>query len=183
MITDELIKKCAENNRIAQKELYDILSPKMFSICFKYMKNKEQAEDVFQDCFVKLFTKINQFKFKGSFEGWARKIFVNRCIEKLREDKKHSYESRIEGFEELPVESKHPNILDILGEGDILKFIDSLSKGYKTIFRLYAIEGFNHKEIASKLNISDGTSKSQLARARYLLKKMITESNGVYQGA
>ena len=178
MIAKELIKKCGRNDRVAQKELYDLLAPTMFAVCMKCLKNKESAEDVFQDSFVHLFNKINQFRFEGSFEGWTRKIFVRRCIEQLKKNKiKYSNEIDFEEFDEIPVESQSPNMLDKLQENDILKLIDSLSNGYKTVFRMHALDGFPHKEIGKMLKISEGTSKSQFARARYSLQKLVEKNN------
>ena len=182
MITEKIIKRCANNDRVAQKELYDLLSPKMFAVCIKYMKSRESAEDMFQESFVHLFKRINQFRFEGSFEGWARKIFTHRCIEQLKKDnKKNSYEFNFREFDEIPIESQNPSMLDILKESDILKQVDKLSKGYKRVFDLHVIQGFPHSEIGKILGISESTSKTQFKRGREVLQKLVNKSNAIYQ--
>lgn len=179
-VSNELIEKCVKQDRASQKALYDILAPGMFTVCVRFMKDRDVAEDVFQESFVMLFKRIHQFRFEGSFEGWARQIFARRCIEQLRKNKsKHSFEYNYKEFDEIPIESSSPNMLDILKENDILRLIDGLSYGYRTVFRLSILEGFTHKEIGEKLKISEGTSKSQLARARYVLQKLINKNNEV----
>ena len=179
-INDELIKSCAKGDRASQKILYDILSPKMYAVCLKYMEQHEAAEDVFQEAFVLVFKKIHQFRFEGSFEGWARRVFATKCLEQINKNKRvFHYAIDFSEFNIVPIESENPSMLDILKENDILKLIDKLSIGYQTVFKLYVIEGYSHKEIGEKLGISDGTSKSQLARARYILQGLFEKNNSI----
>lgn len=171
-----LIDGCLLNNRQAQKELYDVMSPKMFAVCMRYCSNRELAQDVLQEGFVKVFMNLMKYRGDGSFEGWVRKIFVNTAVEHFRKESRMFSVSDSESVMESL--SNHHEI-DELEMEDMIKMIQKLSTGYRTIFNLYVIEGYSHKEIAEMLNISEGTSKSQLARARYILQKHILESQQV----
>lgn len=169
---DELIAKCRNNDAQAQKMLYEFHSAKMFGVCLRYIKDHDQAEDVMISGFVKVFEKINQFKNEGSFEGWIRRIMVNESLTFIRKNKSMYLEVDIEYAEKEPDYSTLNNHLET---EDLLKLIHSLPTGYQTVFNLYAIEGYSHKEIAEALNISENTSKSQLSRARTLLQRMLLE--------
>lgn len=153
-----------------QEELYKRFSAKMFAVCLRYSNNNETAQDLLQDGFIKIFKNLHRFRGEGSFEGWIRRIFVNTSIEHYR--KKSNLFSTSER-EEVLAEDSSLNALDKLAEKDIIKLVQELSPGYRTVFNLYAIEGYSHKEIGNMLNISEGTSKSQLARAKGILKKMV----------
>ncbi len=142
----------------------------MFAVCLRYSNNNETAQDLLQDGFIKIFKNLHRFRGEGSFEGWIRRIFVNTSIEHYR--KKSNLFSTSER-EEVLAEDSSLNALDKLAEKDIIKLVQELSPGYRTVFNLYAIEGYSHKEIGNMLNISEGTSKSQLARAKGILKKMV----------
>jgi len=172
--TEEQIREgCVKGDVKYQQMLYNMFSSKMFSVCLRYANDYNSAQDLLQEGFVKVFRNIDRFRGDGSFEGWVRRIFVNTAIEHYRKQVKlyaiHDSEARgYEYYEE--------NALETLKQQDILKIIQKLSDGYRTVFNLYVIEGFSHKEIGELMGISEGTSKSQLARARYLLQKMITES-------
>lgn len=172
----KLIESCANNNREAQYQLYNLLSGKMFAVCMRYAKNREAAEDLLQEGFVKVFNNINKFRNEGSFEGWVRRIIVNTAIEEYR---KTSKMYPMISVDDTPIDVVWENANEDLELEDLMKLINSLSTGYRTIFNLYVVEGFSHKEIAEKLNISEGTSKSQLARARYLLMEMVKKSETV----
>ena len=165
-----LIENCIKGDRKHQKALYELYSPKLLSICIKYTKNQMDAEDVLQDGFVKLFNNLHKFKGEGSFEGWIRRIFVNTAIEHLRRKKCASIGCE---YVENSVSDKQPTALDNLYKKDLLKSTRTLSNGYQTVFNLYAIEGFTHKEIADKLGISESTSKSQFSRAKALLRTIV----------
>lgn len=145
-------------------------SPKMFSICLRYAKNQMDAEDILQEGFVKLFNNLEKFRGDGSFDGWVRRIFVNTAIEHIR--RKTVNTSVGEGLENSIVDT-HQNALDNLYEKDIIASARTLSDGYKTVFNLYAIEGYSHKEIAGQLGITESTSKSQFSRAKAILRKII----------
>ena len=154
--------------------MYEHFSGKMFSICLRYSKSQMDAEDILQDGFVKLFNNLNRFRGEGSFEGWVRRIFVNTAIEHIR--RKSVNTSVGEGLENS-VADKRQNALDNLYEKDILKTTKTLSEGYRTVFNLYAVEGYSHKEIASQLGITESTSKSQFSRAKALLRNMMNNTS------
>lgn len=166
----DIITGCIRGDRKLQEILYYRYSSKMYSICLRYSGNSEDAQDLLQDGFVKVYKNIEKYRGDGSFEGWLRRIFVNTSIEHFRRKAKLS---SIHEGQELNVEDKEWNAFDTMAEKDILKIIQQLSPGYKQVFNLYVIEGFSHKEIGGMLGISEGTSKSQLARAKVILKRII----------
>ncbi|MFV8225293.1 RNA polymerase sigma factor, partial [Christiangramia aquimixticola] len=157
----ELISRCKKQDRKAQEELYKLYSPKFFGLCLKYSDNKLQAEDTLQDGFVTIFQKISQFRNQGSFEGWMKRILINTALQKHRQQKvyeiiheEHLQEPEVEiDEEELSVDY-------------LLECVQGLPQRYRQVFNLYVMDGFSHKEIAGMLQISEGTSKSNLARAR-----------------
>lgn len=165
---DELIKQCADNDRKAQKEIYQLFAGKLFSICLKYSKNKQEAQDNFQDGFIVIFDKIGQFNFKGSFEGWLKRVMINTVLLKYR--KKNVLDIVTEDIpDEVIVDVDDDEIsLDFL-----LNLINDLPDRYRLVFNLYALDGYSHKEISEMLLIAEGTSKSNLARARAILKQKI----------
>ena len=167
---NELIQLATENNRQAQHQIYTCFSPKMLSVCRQYIKDIHQAEDIMITAFMKVFTNLKNFQHNGSFEGWIRRIMVNECISFIRVEKKIKY---IE--DETYFEESFNNIESQFSLDDIQSLIDSLPDGYKMVFNLYAIEGFKHKEIASMLEINEGTSKSQLSHARKMLQSQINK--------
>lgn len=166
----DLIEGCIQGNRKMQYELYERFSPKMYGVCLRYAANTEEAEDILQEGFIKVFKKISTYRGDGSFEGWIRRIFVNTAIEQFR---KKAYLQPITEKEENTIEGKYISVLDNLAEKDIIKLIQQLSPGYRTIFNMYVIEGYTHKQIADALNISEGTSKSQLSRAKLILQELV----------
>lgn len=170
-----LIQKCVENDRNGQRELYTLLSPVLYGICLKYMRNKTEADDVFQDAFIILFQKINQYKFEGSFEGWAKRIFVNEALEVLRK-KQRRLHVEIENSNlnnSIEDETNEPSIM--VSHDKLLTHIQQLPDNYRMIFNLYVFEGYSHKAIADKLKMAAGTSKSLLSRAKSLLRIKINE--------
>jgi len=168
----DLIKGCLNGDSKMQEELYKRFAPKMYAVCLRYSNNAENAQDLLQEGFIKIFRNLNRFRGDGSFEGWIRRIFVNTSIEYFR--KKTNLFSITEK-EDLVVEDSSLNALDRLAEKDIILLVQELSPGYRTVFNLYAIEGYSHKEIGTMLNINEGTSKSQLARAKSILKKKVEQ--------
>lgn len=175
-----LIKKARKGNRKAQHQLYQLFAPKMLSVCRQYLKNNDLAEEVMLNGFYKVFTKLDSFSDQGSFEGWIRRIMVNESISELRRQKKLYFkdESVIENSLE------HATSIETGFEvAEIQKVIDGLPDGYKTVFVLYAVEGYKHSEIAELLQISEGTSKSQLSKARKMLQNNINKQNDVNYGA
>ncbi|MEM9325362.1 MAG: sigma-70 family RNA polymerase sigma factor [Bacteroidota bacterium] len=169
---DELYEGCRRRKPKAQKALYDNLAPKMLGVCLRYLKDKEEAEHVMIGGFVKVFEKIDQYKGDGSFEGWIRRIMVNESLMYLRRSQPLSVDVDIA---EVEGELDYDQLDQSLNAEDLLKLITELPVGYKTVFNLYAIEGFNHAEIAEKLGISENTSKSQLSRARKLLQAKLAK--------
>lgn len=173
-----LIDGCLLNDRQSQYQLYNLMSGKMYAVCLRYCSNKELAQDVLQEGFVKVFTNLDKYRGEGSFEGWVRRIFVNTAVEHFRKESRLFPVTDTEAvLQALPSEE----FSDHLELEELLSLIQNLSTGYRTIFNLYVVEGYSHKEIAGMLNISEGTSKSQLARARYLLQKHIEEAQRVKQ--
>lgn len=171
----ELIRECVLENPVAQKELYDRFSPKMYVLCLQYTSEEEEAKDVLQEGFIKVFGKLKQFKEKGSFEGWMRRVFINTALEKFRN--RIAFLAIDERTDQVSggVPEK---IIDQLSANDLLAMIMELSPQYRLVFNLYAIEGYSHKEISKMLHISEGTSKSNLSRARGILQGRITGEKG-----
>ena len=153
-----------------QHELYQRYAPKMFGVCLRYAGNTEEAEDILQEGFIKVFNKMSSYRGEGSFEGWIRRIFVNTAIEHFR---KKTYLQPITEQEETSIEGKYLSVLDDLAEKDIVSLVQQLSPGYRTVFNMYVVEGYTHKQIADILGISEGTSKSQLSRAKFILQDLV----------
>ena len=168
----KIVEKCKTYNKKAQRELYDVYSPVLFGICLRYSNSKADAEDILQEGFTKIFTKINHFSDKGSFEGWMKRIVVNTAISHYHKNKKHNEVYDIDEVKETEVEGYKFDDIEFTRE-ELFNTIERLPEGYKLIFNLYAIEGYKHKEIAKKLNISENTSKSQYSRAKSKIRKML----------
>lgn len=153
-----------------QELLYTRFAPKMYAVCLRYSGNSDDAQDLLQEGFIKVFKNLEKYRGDGSFEGWIRRIFVNTSIEYFRRKVKLTTVSETQ---EITIEDKEWNALDTMAEKDIIKIVQELSPGYRQVFNMYVIEGYSHKEISEILGISEGTSKSQLARAKVILKKII----------
>jgi RNA polymerase sigma factor (sigma-70 family) len=166
----DLIKGCIEGDRRMQEELYKRLAPRMYAVCLRYAGGAEEAEDILQEGFIKIFKKLSSFRSEGSFEGWARRVFVNTAIEHFRRKK---YLQPVSEKEENTIEGNYLSVLDELAERDILDLVRQLSPGYRTVFNMYVVEGYTHREIGELLKISEGTSKSQLSRAKVILQEMV----------
>lgn len=169
MTLEELIQRCKEQDRKAQAQLYQQFSGVLFSICLRYSPNKTEAEDNLQDAFITIFKKIGQYTGKGSFEGWLKRVTVNTVLQKYRKQKMYDIkdEAQLEQPEEVIVET------DNVPLKFLLQIIQELPERYRLVFSMYVLDGYTHKEIAEMLGISDGTSKSNLARARNILKEKI----------
>ncbi len=167
---EKLLIGCQRGNDKAQEALYRLFSPTMFGICLRYGSDYHTAEDILQDGFVKVFKNIRNFKNTGSLEGWIRRIFVNTAIEYYRKKTRSFRFSPLEVVAEKSVEDHQ--LLQLERE-ELLALIQQLPDGYRLVFNLYIIEGFTHQEIAEQLQINLGTSKSQLARAKKYLRKLI----------
>jgi RNA polymerase sigma factor (sigma-70 family) len=169
----DLIKGCIAGDRRMQEELYSRFSPKMYAVCLRYANNADDAQDLLQEGFIKVYRNLHRFRAEGSFEGWIRRVFVNTSIEHFR--KKSTKLSMVTDREENTIEDADITAIHKLAEKDIINIIQELSPGYRTVFNLYVVEGYSHKEIGELLGISEGTSKSQLARAKGVLQKKITQ--------
>lgn len=174
----ELIRKAAKNNRKAQRMLYESYAPKMLSQCRYYIKDLQNAESVMLNGFFKAFTNLKSFENKGNFEGWLRKIMVREAISFLRQQKQ--IEFSVETYETYNISSN--NIEIEIEVAEIQNLIDKLLQGYKIVFVMYAIQGYKHNEIAELLRISEGTSKSQLHKARQMLQQKINLLNNASYG-
>jgi RNA polymerase sigma-70 factor (ECF subfamily) len=164
----QLIENCKINDTKAQGELYKLFSSKLFSVCLKYSRNYAEAEDNLQDAFLTIFNKIEQYKNKGSFEGWLKRITVNTVLQRYRNEKVFEIINE-ETIEDVELDVDEDNLsIDYL-----LKIIQELPDRYRLVFNLYVLDGYSHKDIAKMLEINVGTSKSNLARARQILKQTI----------
>lgn len=175
----QLIKKSASGNRDAQQRLYEKYAPKMLGVCRRYIKDLHFAEDVMVNGFLKVFTHLDSFQFKGSFEGWIRRIMVRESISYLRKQQFVVYDDEL--FEKTQYKGIVSTTTDLDVE-HIQVLIDGLPEGYKAVFVLYAVEGYKHQEIAEMLEISESTSKSQLFKAGRMLQKKLKEQNIIGYG-
>lgn len=175
MTENDIISGCTKGDRASQKALYERFYGKMMGVCLRYAKNRDEAKDILQEGFLKVFNSIKSFNRTGSFEGWMRRIMVNTAIDHLRKNK-HEYlivntvyanEAGSASEEEI----SDDDLVTQINEEDIIRAVQSLSPAYRTVFNLFVIEGLSHKEIAEKLDISEGTSKSNLSKAKFNLKK------------
>ncbi len=171
MTDEQIVKGCIDKNAIAQRNLYDKFARKMMGVCLRYCDSTEEAEDVVQNGFISVFENIESFKGTGSLEGWVRKIMVNTALTNIRKNKKLKQNIELDSVEFMLPSNTYIN--DSFAAKDLLKIIQTLPVGFKTVFNLYAIEGYSHKEIGEMLNISEGTSKSQYSRAKAHLQKII----------
>lgn len=169
-----LIRGCRAGDRSCQNKLYAQYSGKMMSVCLRYVSNREEAEDILQEGFLKVFVHIHEFKNQGSFEGWMRKIMVNTALERYRK-KPHLYPViRLEDINEINIATEE--ILSRINVKELINMIQKLPPGYRMVFNLHVFEGLKHREIAQKLGISEGTSKSNLSDARTILQKRVINS-------
>lgn len=177
IMDDEIIKGCLRGKRVAQQSLYEKYSAKMLGVCCRYLKDRDEAEDIMIASLMKVFEKLDQFKGEGSFEGWIRRLVINECLTYLRKNKSMFMAVDVEKAEREP---DYQALSDKLEVNDLLSLVETLPIGYKTVFNLYAIEGYSHKEIAANLKISVNTSKSQLSRARVLLQHKLIAAEKIH---
>jgi RNA polymerase sigma factor (sigma-70 family) len=171
---NKLIQGCIKGDRFSQNKLYELYSKKMFGVCLRYSKSREEAEEILQEGFMKVFQFVHQFNFEGSFEGWVRKIMVNCALQKYRSKRQLHAIINIDNTTVEPIANE--DILGKLGTKELLRIVQQLPPVYRTVFNLYVFEGMKHREIADVLNISEGTSKSNLSDARKILQKAVNES-------
>lgn len=169
----ELIDRCLEGNPKAQESLYRQFAPPMYGVCLRYARNTLEADDILQEAFIKIFKHLKDFNHQGSFEGWVRRIVVNTAI--------NYYKSKLKEWDEVSIDraggenTLQSKDIDCLTRDDLLNVIRELPEGYRMVFNLYVIEGYNHQEIGMMLNISESTSKSQLSRARAVLQEKVKQ--------
>ena len=171
MTEELLLAGCLKNNAAAQEALYGRFSPRMLGVCYRFAKNREDAEDMLQEGFIKVFTQIHQYRNEGALEGWIRRIIVHTCINHLKKNKKFS-----DSLDIIHASSIHINeemIPSIMQAKQVVECIRMLPLGYRTVLNLYAIEGFPHKEIAAMLDIEESTSRSQYTRAKAMLEEIL----------
>lgn len=175
-MTDEQIQEAIlREDASAQRLLYDKFARKMFGVCLRYAKQREEAEDLLQEGFIKVFQKISSYKGEGSLEGWVRKVMVNTALDHIRQQK-----MLWSDLADVVEEGEEPMIGNEIGVSELMAQLQKLPIGYKTVFNLFAIEGYSHKEIGEMLHISEGTSKSQYSRARNQLMILVHELNKEY---
>ena len=171
-MTEELmLAGCIRNNAAAQEALYNRFSPRMLGVCYRFAKNREDAEDMLQEGFIKVFTQIHQYRNEGALEGWIRRIIVHTCINILKKNKKFS--ESVDIIHANSIHIKEEVIPSIMQAKQVVECIRSLPIGYRTVLNLYAIEGYSHKEIAGMLDIEESTSRSQYTRAKAMLEDIL----------
>ena len=171
----DIIKECASGKLRAQEKLYRMFAPKMFGVCLRYSRDRTEAEDNLQDGFVKVFMNIHKFRHEGSFEGWMRRIMVNVSLMKYR--KQHVLYP-VEDITNYDSPGMSDGIIEKMAADELLELVQELPPSYRMVFNLFVIEGMSHQEISEVMNISTGASKSNLARARNILKRKVVELNG-----
>jgi RNA polymerase sigma factor (sigma-70 family) len=172
-----IITGCIAGNRSCQSHLYNLFSPKMMIVCLRYSKNLEEAEEILQDGFIRVFQFIGQFKNEGSFEGWIRKIMVNCALKKLRNHAslRPLVMLNVEAYDDIVGE----DIIENITGKEMLQIVQALSPAYRMVFNLYHFEGYKHREIAEMLGIEEGTSKSNLAQAKRILQNAVKKNSGI----
>ena len=170
MTEDLIIAGCLNKNPVAQRELYNKYSPKMLSVCYRYAHTREDAEDMLQEAFVKVFNNIDTYANRGSFEGWLRRTIVNTCINVLKRNKKFSDSVELEHGENVQTKD---NIYSLMQARQVVECIRLLPIGYRTVLNLFAIEGYSHREISEILDIEESTSRSQHTRAKVMLEQIL----------
>ena len=175
MTEEAMLRGCIRNVAVAQQELYYTYSPRMLSLCYRYAKNREDAEDMLQEGFIKVFTQIKQFQNRGALEGWIRKIIVHTCINNLKKNKK--FTESVDLIHASGVYIREETIPSIVQAKQVVECIRLLSIGYRTVLNLYAIEGYSHREIATMLDIEESTSRSQYTRAKAMLEDILLKKN------
>lgn len=177
MSDDELIDKCLQGDQRAQKALFDKFSGKMMAVCYRYAGDYESAEDILQDGFVKVFKHLHAFKREGSFEGWIRRTMVNTSLDHLRKSNKMKIDADISEAEYLAGDDEKS--VSKLRVEEMMKLIEEMPPGYRTVFNMFAIEGYSHQEIAEELGVTESTSKTQFRKARTYLMNIIVERENI----
>ncbi len=179
MTEEAILNGCLSNQPAAQQALYQQYSPKMLSVCYRFSKSREDAEDMLQEGFIRVFTQIHQFQSKGSFEGWIRRIIVHTCINQLKKNKR--FNESIDITYANNVQVREESVPSIIQAKQITECIRLLPIGYRTVLNLFAIEGYSHREIATLLDIEESTSRSQYTRAKNMLEQMLIQRQIILQ--
>ena len=179
MTEQTILVGCLNNDPSAQRELYNRYSPKMLSVCYRFSNSREDAEDMLQEGFIKIFTQIHTFQNKGAFEGWIRRIIVHTCINFLKKNKKFSNSIDLDQGDYLEV--KEETVPSVMQARQIIECIRLLPIGYRTVLNLYALEGYSHKEIGDMIDIEESTSRSQYTRAKAMLETILIKKRIIEQ--
>jgi RNA polymerase sigma-70 factor (ECF subfamily) len=171
MTEETILQGCLRNDSVAQKELYNKFSPKMLAVCYRFGHNREDAEDMLQEGFIKVFSQIHTFRNQGAFEGWVRRIIVHTCINNLKKNKK--FNESVDIIHATNLHVREESVPSIVQAKQVVECIRLLPIGYRTVLNLYAIEGYSHKEIADMLDIEESTSRSQYTRAKQMLEDIL----------
>jgi RNA polymerase sigma factor (sigma-70 family) len=171
MTEEAILQGCLRNEAIAQKELYGRYSPKMLAVCYRFGHNREDAEDMLQEGFIKVFSQIHTFRNQGAFEGWVRRIIVHTCINNLKKNKK--FNESVDLINATTLQVREESVPSIVQAKQVVECIRLLPLGYRTVLNLYAIEGYSHKEISIMLEIEESTSRSQYTRAKQMLEDIL----------
>jgi RNA polymerase sigma-70 factor (ECF subfamily) len=175
MTEEAILSGCLQNDPVAQRELYTRYSPKMLSVCYRFAHNREDAEDMLQDGFIKVFSQMHTFQNKGAFEGWIRRIMVHTCINHLKKNKK--FNESVDIIHATGVQTREESVPSIVQAKQVVECIRLLPLGYRTVLNLYAIEGYSHKEISMMLDVEESTSRSQYTRAKQMLEDILIKKN------
>lgn len=176
MSEEELINGCVREDRASQYALYKTYAGKMLAVCRRYARTDLEAEDILQEGFIKVFDNVSKFRHNGSFEGWIRRIMVNTALKLYR---KNSFKNEVIGIDDNYDMPQDATVLEKMSQAELMKMVQGLPEGYGIVFNLYAIEGFSHAEIADTLGVNEGTSRSQLAKARKWLQKKVIDSQKI----
>ncbi len=175
MTEEAILSGCLHNEAAAQRELYMRYSPKMLSVCYRFAHNREDAEDMLQEGFIKVFSQIHTFQNKGAFEGWIRRIMVHTCINHLKKNRK--FNDSVDIIHATGVQTREESVPSIVQAKQVVECIRLLPLGYRTVLNLYAIEGYSHKEISEMLDVEESTSRSQYTRAKQMLEDILVKKN------
>ncbi len=171
MTEESILKGCLRNDAVAQRELYNRYSPKMLAVCYRFAHNREDAEDMLQEGFIKVFSQIHTFRNQGAFEGWIRRIIVHTCINNLKKNKK--FNESVDLIHATSMQVREESVPSIVQAKQVVECIRVLPIGYRTVLNLYAIEGYSHREIGTMLDIEESTSRSQYTRAKQMLEDIL----------
>lgn len=179
MTEEAILRGCLKNDAAAQRELYNRYSSRMLSVCYRFAQNREDAEDMLQEGFIKVFTQIHTFEKRGAFEGWIRRIMVHTCINILKKNKK--FNDSVDLIHATGIQIREESVPAIIQAKQVVECIRMLPLGYRTVLNLYAIEGYSHREIAGMLDIEESTSRSQYTRAKAMLEDILVRKRILQQ--